>query len=88
MRLVSLGLSFGGRAISSFTACMTKDVKQQLATAGKIGEAGFDIAFSCGGALQDRAELVGGSCTGGMMGTVGVNKVSGGLLDFSFAGEH
>lgn len=86
VRLTSLGLSFGRRSVSSFTACMTKDVKQQLASSGKIGEAGFEIACSCGASLQDRAELIGGSCTGGMLGTVGVNKVSGGLVDFSFAG--
>ena len=86
VRLTSLGFSFGRRAISSFTACMTKDVAKQLATRGKVSEAGFDIGFACGAGLQDRAELVGGSCTGGMVGTVGVNKVSGGLMDLSFAG--
>ncbi|GAB4823912.1 hypothetical protein N2152v2_010958 [Parachlorella kessleri] len=86
VRLTSLGFSFGRRAISSFTACMTKDVAKQLATRGKVSEAGFDIGFACGAGLQDRAQLVGGSCTGGMIGTVGVNRVSGGLMDLSFAG--
>lgn len=66
---------------------MTKDTRLQLATEGKIGSAGLEIAMSMGAGLQDRAELIGGSCSGGMIGTVGVNKTAGGLVDLSFAGE-
>lgn len=39
--------------------------------------------FPC---AQDRAELLGGSCAGGMVGTVGVNRTRGVLVDISFAG--
>lgn len=82
----SFGLSLGRTTTCSFVACMGKQFQEQLLAKGKRTLRGLDASVLCGWSLQERADFLTMNCAGGMVDTVGVSSVSGGIFDLSFAG--
>ena len=85
--MVSGGLSLGHSVTTSFIACMDRQLQDGLLATGRRPLVGLDAACLCGTSLSSRADpllLLG--CASGLHGTVAVSRVTGGLLDISFAG--
>ncbi|EFN51244.1 hypothetical protein CHLNCDRAFT_141269 [Chlorella variabilis] len=76
----SFGLSLGRTTTCSF-------FQEQLLAKGKRTLRGLDASVLCGWSLQERADFLTMNCAGGMVDTVGVSSVSGGIFDLSFAGK-
>jgi lipid-binding SYLF domain-containing protein len=81
----SAGFSFGKCQRTTFAVGMTTDSLNNLVKSSSGHSiAGIDVNFGCGTSIVERADVIAANA-GGDLNTLGVTKVSGAMLDLSFA---
>jgi len=79
------GISFGKAKRTTFAVGMTNNSLHSLVQTSKGHPlAGLDVTFGCGTSIVERADVIAANAAGDMN-TVGVTKLTGMMVDLSFA---
>lgn len=84
IKLTSFGISIGRSTATTFAVGMQRESQEQVAKGHPV--AGLDVNFGCGASITERADVISVNAAQDSH-TVGVTKLAGAMIDFSFTSK-